>query len=103
MFAAIKKMFSFHLADIIGLIVGWMFISSATHTELFNLILTPQVYLIMFLVIFLFHSWLWLFLYRGEKAYTAHMFTNGIKDFLRIAFASVSMIGVYFLYLSFLR
>lgn len=101
MFTGIKKMFAFHFADIVGLIVGMIFISSATNTELFYLVMAPQVYIIMFLVVFLFHSWVWLFAFHGESAYTAQMLGKGIKDFLRIAIACVSTIGIYFLYHSF--
>ena len=101
MWTGIKKMFSFHLADIVGLIVGWVLISSATNTELFYLVMAPQLYVIMFLVVFLFHSWVWLFAYHGESAYTKQMLGKGFKDFLRVAIACVSAIGIYFFLRSF--
>ena len=96
MWAGIKKMFSFHFADIVGIILGCILISSNTNTELFYLVMAPQVYIIMFLVVFLFHSWVWLFAYHGEKAYTKQMLGRGFKDSLRIAIASVATIGIYF-------
>ncbi|MBE6449777.1 MAG: hypothetical protein E7013_03700 [Alphaproteobacteria bacterium] len=92
-----KKIFSFHFADIVGLCVGFVLLFSFTDNQLFKMVISPQMYLITFLISFLFHSWIWLFVLHGESAYTKQMALKVIKDFYRIVLSVVSTIGVYFL------
>ena len=102
MWKKIKKIFSFRFADVLGLLTGVALISVSSDTELFYLVIAPQMYLIMFLVVFLLRTWLWILLYHGEQAYTKHMIGGSIKDFFCLAFACISVIGIYFLYHSFI-
>ena len=96
----VKKMISFHLADVLGLALGIFLISYSTDTELFHLIIYPQAYVIVLAFVFLYHSWIWLFAYHGERVYTKQMFAKTFKNFFRIIFAVVSIVGAYFLWQS---
>ena len=96
MFKFIRSMFSFRMSDVFGLILGACFISYCSENELFLWVTSPQLYLLVLLAMLLLHSYGWLFIHHGESTYIKQMFIHIIRDFLRISFSYVSMIGVYF-------
>ena len=97
MWTKFRNTFAFHISDIAGLLIGLGFIYVCSNTELFYVVLAPQLYLVLLLVAFLVHSWAWLLMYHGESAYMKQMFGKSFKDFLRLTLATISTIGVYFL------
>ncbi len=102
MLKAIKKALSFYVADLVGILFGIVLIYFCSNTELFYVVISPQLYIVTALLVFLFHSWLWLLVFHGESAYTKIVFANIFKDFLRVTLATISMIGIYFLTSSFI-
>jgi len=96
MFKAIQKTLSFHIFDIAGIIVGLCLVHSLKDMDLFNVVVSPELYLMIFFSMFLLHSFIWLFMYHGENAYIKRTIGVIVRDFLRITLACISVIGVYF-------
>ena len=97
MFKTIQNVFSFRLSDVLGILIGAFAVLYCTDMELFHFVTSPRLYFLIFLVMLLFHSYLWLFVSHGESAYTKQMLSHIFRDFFRISLSCVSMIGVYFL------
>ena len=96
MFKGIQKALSFHVFDIVGIIVGLILVYNLKDMDLFNVVISPELYLMVFFSVFLLHSFIWLFMYHGENAYIKRTVAAMARDFFRITLACISVIGVYF-------
>ena len=95
----LKKLLSFHFFDLAGIILGMSLVTVLVNNmDLFNMVISPRLYIMIFFCVFLWHSLMWLFAYRFEKAYMWRTISAIIRDFLRVALACISVIGIYFLY-----
>ena len=97
MFKLMKKMLSFHFSDVIGVVLGLVLVSFLSDMNLFNLIISPILYAIVFISVIFFNLLIWIFAYRAEGAYIKRTFLAILKDFIRIILSCVSVIGIYFL------
>ena len=98
MWKRIKKMFSFRLSDLVGVITGLSIVlSSNSDTDLFYKIISYKSYLAIFLIVFLVHALIFLFVYHGELPYLKQTIFDLIRDTIRLILAYVSVVGIYFL------
>lgn len=93
----LKKLLSFHVFDIGGIILGLSLVASLDPMDLFNMIISPRLYLMVFVFSFAWHMFMWLFAYHFEKAYMKRTVLSIFRDFFRITLACISVIGIYFL------
>ena len=93
----LKKLLSFHFFDLGGIILGASLITSLKPMDLFNVIISPSLYVMVFIFSFAWHIFMWLFAYRFEKTYMKRTIFSIIRDFFRITLACISVIGIYFL------
>ena len=93
-----RKVFSFSLWDVFGIVMAAIFISVNTKDSLFLLFTTPRFYVLLFLTFFLFHSWVWLFRYRAEPLYLKGCIKHIFVDYFHVLLVFSCTIGSYFLY-----
>lgn len=99
----VKKMFSFSLWDVFGILMASIFIKISTKDELFLLFTEPRFYILLFLLFFLVHSWFWLFRYRAEKLYLKGCVKHIFVDYIHVLLVFSCTIGSYFLIIHFLK
>ncbi|MBO5998019.1 MAG: hypothetical protein J6P93_05800 [Alphaproteobacteria bacterium] len=92
----IKRLLTFNIFDVAGIILGLCLVHSLKDMDLFDMVMSPEMYILVFLSMFWFHSYIWVFAYRAENAYMKRMIISIFRDFFRISLASVSVIGIYF-------
>ena len=91
-----KKLFSFRLSDITGIISGAILVSNESlFGSFFDVLMSYWLYLFVALGVFLFNMWKWFLEYRGETAYLKDVFVDIIRDYICITLAMISTIGVY--------
>ena len=96
MLKTMHKSLSFQFADVVGVLSGLILIGFAPDSELFAIIIRPQLYGGIFLAVVLFRLWYWVFACHAERAYSRSIVKHIISDFLRIVLAVISTIGIYF-------
>ncbi len=98
-----KSILSFSLLDVVGIFLGIVLLYWQTDTSaVFYTLSSPQFYIILFLILFLIRSWIWLFLYRGETPYLKHALIHIFKDYFHILILCICTIGTYLLFFSLL-
>lgn len=98
-----KNFLSFHYVDLVGILVGiGLLMWNADTSNVFYILSSPQFYIILFLVLFLVRSWIWLLVYRGEMPYLKHAVINVITDYFHILILAICTIGSYLLLFSLL-
>ena len=97
----IKKLFSFHISDIAGIIVGIILIKKEdTFGSFFDVLMSYWLYVFVCLAVFLTNLWKWFLEYRGETAYLKGVVGDILIDCVCITLATVSTVGVYSLFIS---
>ena len=93
----IKKMLTFHYSDLIGIGLGFSLLSFLSDMNLFNLVISPILYAIVFVSVILLNLIIWVGVYRADSAYIKRTILAILKDFFRIVLSCISVIGIYFL------
>ncbi len=99
----LKNILSFSWLDLVGIFLGIAFLWWHTDTSaVFYTLTNPQFYIILFLILFLVRSWIWLLVYRGENPYLKHTLIHIFKDYFHILILCICTIGTYLLLFSLL-
>ena len=99
----IKHVLSFSVLDVVGIFLGIILLWWNTDaSEVFYTLSNPQFYIILFLILFLIRSRIWLLVYRGESPYLKHSLIHVFKDYFHIIILCICTIGTYLLLFSLL-